>query len=71
MRTPCIDICVIHRREGLCIGCLRTAEEIAAWSGLTDAERDAIMTELPHRAPRLKRRSGGRNGARARRQSGA
>ena len=70
MRTPCINVCVIHRREGLCIGCLRTADEIATWSGLTDAERDAIMDELPTRAPRLERRGGGRSGRLARRASG-
>ncbi len=62
IRTPCIDICVLHRREGICIGCFRTGEEIARWSSLSDAERDMLMAELPERAGRLRRRSGGRNG---------
>ena len=62
IRTPCTSICVVHRREGLCIGCLRTADEIARWSAMTDAERDEIMAELPARAPRLQRRKGGRAG---------
>ena len=46
MRTPCIDICVLHPREGICVGCYRTGDEIAAWSTLTDAERDALMAEV-------------------------
>ncbi|MBM9594316.1 DUF1289 domain-containing protein [Roseitranquillus sediminis] len=71
MKTPCIDICVIHRREGLCVGCLRTADEIAAWSSLTDDERDALMDELPSRAARLKRRAGGRTGNGERRRAGS
>lgn len=60
IKTPCIDICVIHRREGICIGCFRTSDEIAAWRDMTDAERDALMAELPSRAGRLKLRRGGR-----------
>ncbi len=62
IRTPCIDICVLHRREGICIGCFRTGDEIARWSTMSDAERDSLMAELPDRAARLRRRSGGRNG---------
>ena len=62
VRTPCIDICVLHRREGICIGCLRSGDEIARWSSMTDEERDALMQELPSRAARLRVRRGGRNG---------
>ena len=62
VRTPCIDICVLHRREGICIGCFRTADEIARWTSMTDDERDRLMTELPSRANRLRVRRGGRNG---------
>jgi len=34
---------------GLCIGCLRTIDEIAAWSGLDDKARQAVWAELPKR----------------------
>ncbi|HWM61977.1 MAG TPA: DUF1289 domain-containing protein [Rhizomicrobium sp.] len=34
---------------GLCLGCGRTLEEIAAWSALGDAERRAVMEQLPER----------------------
>lgn len=61
-QSPCVNICTIHPTEGLCIGCLRTLDEIAAWSKLSLDARRAIMAELPARAPRLARRRGGRAG---------
>ena len=60
VQSPCVKICVVHPTEGLCVGCLRTVAEIAAWSRLTPAERAAVMAELPARAPRLTKRRGGR-----------
>ena len=60
--SPCIKICVIHPEERLCVGCLRTIDEIAVWSRLSPAERTAIMADLPARAPRLAKRRGGRLG---------
>ena len=60
--SPCIKICVVHPEERLCVGCLRTIEEIAKWSRLTPAERAAIMADLPTRAPKLAKRRGGRLG---------
>jgi uncharacterized protein len=65
--SPCIKICVIHPEARLCTGCLRTIDEITAWSRMTEAERRAIMATLPARAPRLAQRRGGRAGALARR----
>ena len=46
METPCVDICEIDRASGLCRGCGRTIAEIAAWSGLSDEERKAIIRRL-------------------------
>ena len=62
IESPCVKTCVIHPREGLCIGCLRSLAEIAAWSQMSAGERQKIMAELPARAPRLTRRRGGRAG---------
>jgi len=47
--TPCIRICVIDPVSKLCEGCGRTLAEIAQWSRLGEAERQAIMAELPKR----------------------
>ena len=47
--TPCIQVCVIDKPTGLCLGCGRTLAEIARWSALTETERKRIMAELPGR----------------------
>jgi uncharacterized protein len=36
-------------RLGLCLGCARTLDEIARWGGMSDAEHERIMAELPRR----------------------
>lgn len=50
--SPCVKICAVDAASGLCIGCLRTLSEIAAWSGLDPGERARIMAELPARRDR-------------------
>lgn len=56
MESPCVNICIMHPREGLCVGCYRTLDEIVAWAGMTPAERRAIMDDLAARKPRIKKR---------------
>ena len=47
--SPCIGICELDD-TGLCMGCLRTGNEIAAWSQMGDDERLRFMTQvLPER----------------------
>lgn len=46
MDTPCTKICTLDARTGLCMGCGRTVDEIAAWSRMSDGERRRIMDEL-------------------------
>ncbi len=60
IQSPCIKICVIHPEERLCTGCLRSIDEITQWSKISNEARAEIMAELPARAPRLKKRRGGR-----------
>jgi uncharacterized protein len=66
--TPCIQICVIDPLSALCIGCGRTVDEIAAWSGLDEPSRLAIMAGLEARliASRSRQARGGRLEARKR-----
>ena len=53
MLTPCIGVCVL-RADGLCAGCFRTGDEIAAWSRLDDVQRLHLMDHvLPEREARL------------------
>jgi predicted Fe-S protein YdhL (DUF1289 family) len=47
--SPCIKTCAVSGQSGLCVGCGRTLKEIAAWGSLSEAERRAIMAELPGR----------------------
>ncbi len=68
--SPCVNICVIHPEAGVCAGCLRTRDEIAAWGRLSNEARRAIMDGLPERADLLKKRRGGRAGKLARRSGG-
>lgn len=49
IKTPCIKVCVVDGESGLCLGCYRKLNEVAAWSRFSDAERDRILAELPDR----------------------
>lgn len=60
IESPCIKICVIEPETRLCTGCLRTIDEIGAWSSLSNEDRRAVMDDLPNRAPLLRKRRGGR-----------
>jgi Predicted Fe-S protein len=51
--SPCTGVCRIDGASGLCIGCLRTLDEIAAWGMLGDDARRAILCVLDARRPVL------------------
>ncbi len=54
--SPCVNICVMHPRAGLCVGCLRTLDEIAAWGALDPAGKRAILDALPAREMLVRKR---------------
>ena len=58
--SPCVKLCVVHPEERICVGCVRSIDEISGWSRMTHEERADVMAELPERAPRLAKRRGGR-----------
>ncbi len=60
IESPCIKICVIEPKSRLCTGCLRTIDEIGAWSRMTPEARSEVMAELPARAGQITKRRGGR-----------
>ncbi|MFO7806476.1 MAG: DUF1289 domain-containing protein [Paracoccaceae bacterium] len=62
IESPCVKTCVIEPASRLCIGCLRSIDEIGGWSSMTPDERRAIMQELPNRQGLLSKRRGGRRG---------
>jgi predicted Fe-S protein YdhL (DUF1289 family) len=47
--SPCISVCVMDVASGLCIGCRRTLDEIAAWSVLDPAAKRRVLAALPGR----------------------
>lgn len=48
--SPCVLICRIAPDIGLCVGCLRTLEEIAGWSAFTDQQRQTVFDALRGRS---------------------
>ena len=49
IESPCVKICTLDARSGICLGCGRTIDEIAYWTAITAAERCRVMSELPAR----------------------
>ncbi len=46
--SPCVGVCTLAP-NGLCIGCLRSGEEIGNWLNYTAGDRARIMLDLPQR----------------------
>ena len=47
--SPCVSLCKMNRDSGLCEGCLRTLDEIIAWSKADDDFKRAVWAQLPQR----------------------
>lgn len=47
--SPCIGICKMDDFTGLCVGCLRTLDEIATWGRASDAAKLAILAAVDKR----------------------
>jgi hypothetical protein len=46
--SPCVGVCTLDD-DDLCIGCLRTGQEIAAWTRMTPAQQWSVVQDLPNR----------------------
>ncbi|MDJ0921316.1 MAG: DUF1289 domain-containing protein [Henriciella sp.] len=53
IESPCIKLCAVNGRHGMCMGCGRTLQEIGGWMQYTDQERSEIMATLPERLAKL------------------
>ena len=49
LETPCVKVCTYDAGAGLCRGCGRSLEEIAAWGSMSAQARHTVMQELPNR----------------------
>jgi uncharacterized protein len=47
--SPCIDVCTLDERTGLCQGCLRHIDEIAAWGVLDDSQKREVWELIAER----------------------
>ncbi len=45
IESPCIGVCTLDDQQ-VCVGCQRTADEIAQWATFSDAQRTAIMQRV-------------------------
>jgi predicted Fe-S protein YdhL (DUF1289 family) len=47
--SPCISLCKMSPDTGLCEGCLRTIDEIVAWSSADDDVKRAVWAAIRRR----------------------
>lgn len=47
--SPCINVCKMNERSGLCEGCLRTLDEIAMWGQASNPQKLAILAQVVER----------------------
>ena len=52
--SPCIQRCCVDKLTGFCQGCLRTLEEIGAWSAASDDRKKAILMAVGKRRKELR-----------------
>ncbi len=51
--SPCTSVCIIDSVTGLCGGCFRTLEEIAAWIDFSATEKREVIAALDARRSNL------------------
>jgi predicted Fe-S protein YdhL (DUF1289 family) len=60
--SPCVSVCRMDDATGWCEGCMRTLDEIAAWSLFDDSEKRAVWAELDARRRQFERERNARPG---------
>lgn len=53
LASPCVGVCRLDADTGWCLGCGRSAQDLAIWRELDEPARERIWRELPHRRARL------------------
>lgn len=48
-KSPCVEVCLLDFAREICTGCLRTLDEIGAWSICNDDEKRRILTNVEER----------------------
>lgn len=47
--SPCLSVCQMDPASGLCLGCLRTLEEIARWGSADDGFKRTVWANIEAR----------------------
>ena len=55
--SPCVGLCKLDD-QGVCVGCFRKIEEIAAWMRLTEFQKRQIVAALAERRLAATRQGG-------------
>ena len=48
--SPCVGVCSIDPESKLCLGCLRSIDEIAIWSQIDNKKALEIMKDIKNRS---------------------
>ena len=48
--SPCVGVCSINPKSNLCLGCLRSSEEITIWPQIDNKKALEIMKEIKKRS---------------------
>jgi predicted Fe-S protein YdhL (DUF1289 family) len=51
--SPCINVCKMSPVTGLCEGCLRTIDEIVAWSRADDEYKRTVWADIRRREEQI------------------
>ena len=51
--SPCISLCQMSPETGLCLGCMRTIDEIVAWGSASDDVKRAVWREIRRREAQI------------------
>lgn len=46
--SPCVSICALDTHD-ICIGCLRTGQEIANWGAMSASEKVSVLRKVAQR----------------------
>lgn len=53
-KSPCIQVCALDSETTWCLGCGRTLKEIGGWLKMEDAQKLAVLDQLPGRKNHLR-----------------
>ena len=48
--SPCVGVCSIDPKSKLCLGCLRSSDEIALWPKIDNKKALEIIKEIKNRS---------------------